>query len=187
MGGRIVGCTLLRRGDRRVQHSLGLSPGLLFVASWLLSGASCAEKARVTKAPPLPIVYVVPVARLDVPPGVDVPLGDPQSVGTRSGYDLRIQPRPELVVPERAVISSQGSYTVAVVGPDLEVELRKVELGGSFERVQIIRNGIAEGESVVVLGVEKVSPGLIVDPRPAPNLGASVPLHWPSGSGAAPE
>jgi hypothetical protein len=120
----------------------------------------------------LPIVYVVPVAKRDVPV-------DAESVGALVGYDVRARPDPELVVPERALISSQGSHSVAVVGSDLEVELRKVELGGSFDGLQIIRKGVAEGESVVVDSVEKLYGGLIVDARPAANEAASAALRRP--------
>jgi membrane fusion protein (multidrug efflux system) len=76
--------------------------------------------------------------------------------------------RDQLVVAERALISVQGAYSVAVVGPDNKVQLRKVELGPAAHGVQIIKNGVAEGERVVVDGVQKVSDGALVDPKPAP-------------------
>ena len=68
----------------------------------------------------------------------------------------------------RALISVQGAYSVAVVGPDNKVQLRKVELGPAAHGVQIIKKGVAEGERVVVDGVQKVSDGALVDPKPAP-------------------
>jgi membrane fusion protein (multidrug efflux system) len=76
--------------------------------------------------------------------------------------------RDELVVPEKALISVQGAYSVAVVGPDNKVQLRKVELGPSSHGVQIISKGLAEGDRIVVDGVQKASDGALVDPRPAP-------------------
>ncbi|MCL2448862.1 MAG: efflux RND transporter periplasmic adaptor subunit [Polyangiaceae bacterium] len=90
---------------------------------------------------------------------------------------VRIQ-RPEagrgaLVVPERALISVQGTYSVAVVGPDNRVSLHKVDLGPNAHGQQIIERGVAEGDRIVVDGVQKVSDGTLVDPRPAPAGSAS--------------
>jgi membrane fusion protein (multidrug efflux system) len=73
-----------------------------------------------------------------------------------------------LVVPEKALISVQGAYSVAVVGADNKVQLHKVELGPSSHGTQIILKGVSEGDSVVVDGVQKVSDGAVVAPKPAP-------------------
>jgi membrane fusion protein (multidrug efflux system) len=73
-----------------------------------------------------------------------------------------------LVVPEKALISLQGSYSVAVVGPDNRVQLRRVVLGDSSQGVQIVDRGVAAGDRIVVEGVQKVTDGLLVDPRMAP-------------------
>ena len=85
---------------------------------------------------------------------------------------IRIR-RPEagqgaLVVPDRALISVQGTYSLAVVGADNRVALHKVELGASTHGQQIIAGGVAEGDRIVVDGVQKVSDGALVDPKPAP-------------------
>jgi membrane fusion protein (multidrug efflux system) len=80
---------------------------------------------------------------------------------TEAGHD-------ELVVPERALIAVQGTYSLAVVGPDNKVQLRRVELGPASKGMQIIAKGVAEGDRIVVDGVQKVSDGALVDPKPAP-------------------
>lgn len=80
---------------------------------------------------------------------------------TEAGHD-------ELVVPEKALIAVQGTYSLAVVGPGNKVQLRRVELGPAAKGMQIITKGVAEGDSVVVEGVQKVSDGATVDPKPAP-------------------
>ena len=80
---------------------------------------------------------------------------------TEAGHD-------ELVVPERALISVQGTYSLAVVGADAKVQLRRVELGPAAKGLQIITKGVTEGESVVVDGVQKVSDGATVDAKPLP-------------------
>ncbi len=76
-----------------------------------------------------------------------------------------------LVVPDKALISVQGTYSVAVVGADNKVQLRRVELGPSSRGSQIVEKGIAEGERIVVEGVQKVTDGALVDPKPAPDSG----------------
>ncbi len=90
--------------------------------------------------------------------------------------------RAELVVPERALISVQGAYSVAVVGPDNKVQLRKVELGPAAHGVQIVAKGLAEGERIVVDGIQKVSDGALVDSKLAPE---SAPAPTPPPSSAS--
>jgi membrane fusion protein (multidrug efflux system) len=80
-----------------------------------------------------------------------------------------------LVVPEKALMSVQGTYSVGVVGPDNKVTLHRVEVGPSVQGVRVVTSGIAEGDRVVVDGVQKISDGALVDPKPAP----------PPGSGSA--
>jgi membrane fusion protein (multidrug efflux system) len=80
---------------------------------------------------------------------------------TDSGHD-------ELVVPEKALIAVQGTYSVAVVGPDNKVQLHKVELGPAATGLQIVTKGVSEGDRIVVEGVQKVSDGALVDPKPVP-------------------
>ncbi len=73
-----------------------------------------------------------------------------------------------LVVPEKALISVQGTYSVGVVGPDGKVQLRRVEVGASARGMRVIVSGVAEGDQVVVDGVQKISDGAVVDAKPAP-------------------
>ena len=91
-----------------------------------------------------------------------------------------------VVVPERALISVQGSYSVGVVDPDNKVHLRRVELGPSAEGLRLVEKGLSEGEHIVVDGVQKISEGAVVNPRAAPQedagAGAALPTNAPAGS-----
>jgi membrane fusion protein (multidrug efflux system) len=78
-----------------------------------------------------------------------------------------------LAVPERALISVQGTYSVGVVVDGNKVQLRRVELGPSVNGMRLVMSGINEGERVVVDGVQKISDGAAVDARPAPIATAS--------------
>ena len=94
-----------------------------------------------------------------------------------------------LVVPEKALISVQGAYSLAVVGPDNKVQLHKVELGPSSHGAQIILKGVNEGDSVVIDGVQKVSDGAVVVPKPAPEApptGSATAMPSASSSSSSP-
>jgi membrane fusion protein (multidrug efflux system) len=78
------------------------------------------------------------------------------------------QGKASLVVPEKALINVQGSYSVAVVGADHKVKLRAVELGPPAQGMRIVLKGVNEGESIVVDGVQKATDDALVNPKPAP-------------------
>jgi membrane fusion protein, multidrug efflux system len=81
--------------------------------------------------------------------------------------------RAVLVVPEKALISVQGTYSVGVVGADNKVQLRRVEVGPSVQGLRVIDKGIIEGERIVVEGVQKISDGVAVVPKAPPEPASS--------------
>jgi membrane fusion protein (multidrug efflux system) len=81
--------------------------------------------------------------------------------------------RSAIVVPEKALVSLQGSYSVGVVGPDNKVQLRRIDVGPSAQGMRVVEKGVNEGERIVVDGVQKISDGALVDPKPAPEGAAS--------------
>ncbi len=78
-----------------------------------------------------------------------------------------IQPITALAVPRAAVMSDQGGTYVYVVGPDNKLERRTVSLGQSTAALAIIADGVKQGESVVLEGLQRVRPGIQVTPSPA--------------------
>ena len=72
-----------------------------------------------------------------------------------------------ILVPQRAVSELQGFYQVAVVGPGDKVEIRPVQTGDRIGSLWIIEKGLKPGERVVVEGIQKVKPGMVVSPKPA--------------------
>ena len=72
-----------------------------------------------------------------------------------------------ILVPQRAVTETQGTYTVAVVGADNTVALRRVEMGARSGNDWIVSSGLAAGERVIVEGLNKVKSGMVVAPREA--------------------
>jgi RND family efflux transporter MFP subunit len=72
-----------------------------------------------------------------------------------------------LLVPQRAVNEIQGSYQVAVVGPDNKVNIRPVTVGERVGNQWIVDGNVKPGEHVIVEGVQKVRDGSGVNPKPA--------------------
>ena len=71
-----------------------------------------------------------------------------------------------LLVPQRAVSELQGTYQVAVVGPDNTVAIRPVKLGEKSGSSWLVEDGLKAGESIVAEGTLKVRPGMPVLPKP---------------------
>ncbi|HVB80402.1 MAG TPA: efflux RND transporter periplasmic adaptor subunit [Candidatus Binataceae bacterium] len=83
----------------------------------------------------------------------------------RSATDVQ---RGALLIPQDAVLDTQGQYQVAVVGADNRVSLRTVKTGKEVGSLRIIKDGLKPGERVVTEGLQKVSDGMEVRPRLAP-------------------
>ena len=78
---------------------------------------------------------------------------------------IRVQPD-ALLVPQRAVSELQGSYQVAVVDNENKVGIRTVTVGDRVGNEWIIADGVKPGERVIAEGVQKVRPGMRVNPKP---------------------
>jgi membrane fusion protein (multidrug efflux system) len=91
-----------------------------------------------------------------------------------------------LVVPEKALIQVQGTYSLAVVGAGHKVTLRRVEVGPAAGTLRIVASGVAEGEQVVVEGIQKVSDGVTVDPQPIADATRPAVAGAPGGQAQSP-
>jgi RND family efflux transporter MFP subunit len=70
-----------------------------------------------------------------------------------------------LLVPQRAVIDTQGTYTVTVVDPSNTVRFARVQVGDRVGSNWIIAEGLKPGERVVTDGLFQVRPGAVVSPK----------------------
>lgn len=70
-----------------------------------------------------------------------------------------------LLVPQRAVTQLQGGYQVALVGADNKIELRPIKVGDKSGSMWIVEAGLKPGETVVVEGIQRVKPGVVVNPK----------------------
>lgn len=70
-----------------------------------------------------------------------------------------------LLIPQRAVTELQGTYQVAVVDPGNKIRIATVRPGERLDSLWVIEAGLKQGERVVVEGVQKVGPGMPVNPK----------------------
>ena len=80
--------------------------------------------------------------------------------------NLRIassEPSEVLMIPQAAVQRDQRGDFVLVVGQQQTVEQRYVTLGRQVEAAVVVEDGMREGETVIVEGLQRVRPGVEVD------------------------
>ena len=85
------------------------------------------------------------------------------------------QPRPTLLVPERAVGVDQGQRFTYVVNGDNKVEYRKVLIGQVHDGKLAILEGLQPDDRVITEGLQLLRPGQVVQPEVAPG-GTSQPV-----------
>ncbi|SDM32469.1 efflux RND transporter periplasmic adaptor subunit [Pedobacter antarcticus] len=73
----------------------------------------------------------------------------------------------QLVIPFKAVVEQLGEYNVYVVGDSSKATPRMVKLGKQFDKEVVIREGLKQGEVIVVDGVQNVRPGAVVQDNTA--------------------
>jgi membrane fusion protein (multidrug efflux system) len=78
----------------------------------------------------------------------------------------RSEPLQALAVPQGAIQEDQAGRFLMVVGKGGAAEMRRVTLGDQFEADWIVEDGLEAGERVIVQGLQKVRPGVVVDAQP---------------------
>jgi membrane fusion protein (multidrug efflux system) len=77
-----------------------------------------------------------------------------------------VEPVQALGIPRAAVLSDQQGSYVWVIGDGNKAEQRRIQLGQSTPDTAVVTSGLKEGETVVVDGVQRVRPGIVVNPGP---------------------
>jgi membrane fusion protein (multidrug efflux system) len=78
------------------------------------------------------------------------------AIGVRTGA---------LLVPQRAVTDTQGTYMVAVVDPNNTIRFAPVKVGDRIGSDWIVEQGLQPGERVVTDGLFHIRPGATVNPK----------------------
>ncbi len=74
-------------------------------------------------------------------------------------------PYPALLLPDRAIATDQAQRFVWVVNQENQAEYRKVVLGAPVGQSRVIKEGLKAGEWVVIEGLQKLKPGIKVNPE----------------------
>jgi len=70
-----------------------------------------------------------------------------------------------LLVPQRAVLETQGSYSVVVVNSNNQASIRPVKMGQRVGQMWVITDGVKPGEQVIAEGMQKAREGVTVHPK----------------------
>ena len=82
--------------------------------------------------------------------------------------------RKAILIDEKAIGIDQAKRFVLVVDPQGQTSYREVSLGSVQDGLRVVENGLADGERIVVNGLQRVRPGDVVTPHPV-QMGAAEP------------
>ena len=69
-----------------------------------------------------------------------------------------------VVIPRKAISELQGLFRVYVVDAAGQVSVKEITLGPKSGNDVVVESGLDAGETVIVEGIQKVRPGMIVEP-----------------------
>jgi membrane fusion protein (multidrug efflux system) len=78
-----------------------------------------------------------------------------------------------LLIPQQCVSELQGVFQVGVVASDNTTSIKTVKLGPQVGDMWVVESGLQPGDSVVVDGLQRVKPGMVVAPTPFKNTQAN--------------
>jgi RND family efflux transporter MFP subunit len=77
------------------------------------------------------------------------------------------EPHQGILIAEQAIGSDQGQKYVFVVDENKAVQYRRVRLGRMDSGLRVVSEGLAPGEQVIIAGLQRVRPGITVQPHVA--------------------
>jgi len=88
----------------------------------------------------------------------------------RAGMSTNVRVRnnnaaPSLLIPAKAIVEQMGEFFVFVVGDSSKVSQRKIVRGANINDQLIVKDGLKEGEKIVIEGVQKLKDGATVQPK----------------------
>jgi membrane fusion protein (multidrug efflux system) len=92
-----------------------------------------------------------------------------------------IEPIQALAIPRAAVLSDPQGNFVYVIDAEKKTQQRRITLGASPPGLAIVTTGLQEGETIAVDGLQRLRPGIPVNPVPAPPAGAPPAPAAPRG------
>ncbi len=71
-----------------------------------------------------------------------------------------------LLIPDRAISADQAQKFVYVFNAEKKVEFRPVKVGPMIDGLRVVKEGLKAGEQIIVEGLMRVRPGIVVDAKP---------------------
>jgi len=68
-----------------------------------------------------------------------------------------------LIIPYKAVTEQLGEFFVYVAGDSSKVTQRRVHLGKQIKKDVVIQEGLKEGETIVIEGVQNLREGAVIN------------------------
>ena len=75
-----------------------------------------------------------------------------------------------LLVPQPAITELQGSYQAAIVDSSNHIDIETVQVGERVGSLWVVTEGLKPGQRVVTRGLQKIRPGMLVNPKPATEI-----------------
>ena len=70
-----------------------------------------------------------------------------------------------ILIPDEAIASDQNRRIVYVVDKDGRVSAKEVQTGPMIDGYRVIRDGLTGKETIVIKGLLRVRPGVVVAPQ----------------------
>ncbi|HXC60859.1 MAG TPA: efflux RND transporter periplasmic adaptor subunit [Steroidobacteraceae bacterium] len=86
-----------------------------------------------------------------------------------------------VLINDRAIATDQDRQYVLIVAEGGKVEYRAITTGPVVDGLRVVRGGVKAGEQIIVNGLQRVRPGMVVKPRIVPMEGEA-----PAAAAAAP-
>jgi RND family efflux transporter MFP subunit len=84
-------------------------------------------------------------------------------------------PHRAVLVPERALGTDQGQKYVYVLSDKNEATYRRLQVGAQHGQLRVVEKGIEPGERLIVSGLQRVRPGVKVEPKEEQESGVRAP------------
>ena len=70
-----------------------------------------------------------------------------------------------ILVPQRCLSELQGIYSITTVDAENKIVVKQVEVGPVYKDFQVINSGLEMSDQIVLEGIQKVRPGMVVNPQ----------------------
>jgi membrane fusion protein (multidrug efflux system) len=70
-----------------------------------------------------------------------------------------------ILIPQKCAMEIQGKYSVYVINKENKVETRQIDVGARISEFWLVNSGLAPDEMIVLDALQKVKPGMEINPK----------------------